>query len=81
MSNLLTNDSIKDSVIQIINKELKKFFNIGNDRRVNQLLRENYWTDMLQTLVDFGNSRFLKNFKYRLEMEEMKDIQDDYDSK
>jgi hypothetical protein len=76
MTSIATNENIKHSVIHIINKELKKFFNIGNDR-VNQLLQENYWTDVLQTLVDFGNSRFQKNFRYRLEMEEVNDIQDD----
>jgi hypothetical protein len=76
MSNLVTNENIKDSVIHIIDKEIKKIFNTGNDR-VNLILQENYWTDVLQYLVDFGNSRFLKNFRYRLEMEEVNDIQND----
>jgi hypothetical protein len=76
MSIIVTNGDIKDSVIHILNRELKKFFNTGNDT-VNQVLQENLWTDVLQTLIDFGNSRFLKNFQYRLEMEERIDIQDE----
>jgi hypothetical protein len=75
MSSIVTNGNIKGSLVHIINKEIKKI-NTGNDR-VSLILQENYWTDVLQCLVDFGNSRFLKNFRYRLEMEEVNDIQND----
>jgi hypothetical protein len=34
---------------------------------------ETQWTDKLQRLVDLGNSKFLKNFKLKLEMYEDND--------
>ena len=37
---------------------------------VQQLILETQWTDFLQSLVDFGNKHYLKNFQYSLVMEE-----------
>ena len=36
-----------------------------------QVALECEWTDYLQRLVDFGNTAILKNFHFRLEMEEV----------
>jgi hypothetical protein len=68
MTDILPDQNLKYSVIHIIEKELKQAFNL--DDRVSQILIENRWTDFLQTLVDLGNTNFLRNFRYRLEMEE-----------
>lgn len=40
-------------------------------RTAEQVALECEWTDYLQRLVDFGNTAILKNFHYRLEMEEV----------
>jgi hypothetical protein len=37
--------------------------------KVDKLIIETRWTDFLQSLVEFGNSKLLENFQYRLEME------------
>ena len=35
-----------------------------------QVVLECEWTDYLQRIVDFGNKAILRNFHYRLEMED-----------
>jgi hypothetical protein len=45
-------------------------FTLKNLRTAEQVALECEWTDYLQRLVDFGNTAILKNFHYRLEMEE-----------
>jgi hypothetical protein len=71
VNNVLSNDNIKRSVIHIINKQLKELFFINTEQNgVNQLQLETYWTDFLQTIVDLGNGKILKNFRLSLEMEE-----------
>jgi hypothetical protein len=70
MTDIPLNQNIKYSVIHIIDKELKQLFKVEQNRVVSEILLENRWTDFLQTLVDFGNTSFLRNFQFRLEMEE-----------
>lgn len=36
---------------------------------VQQLNLENWWTDRVQKLIDYGNKHYLRNFSLRLEME------------
>jgi hypothetical protein len=36
---------------------------------VDQLNLETWWTDHIQSLIDFGNRRYLGSFSLRLEME------------
>jgi hypothetical protein len=43
---------------------------LKNLTSAEQVVLECEWTDYLQRLVDFGNTAILKNFHYRLEMEE-----------
>jgi hypothetical protein len=43
---------------------------LKNLTSAEQVVAECEWTDHLQRLVDFGNTAILKNFRYRLEMEE-----------
>ena len=43
---------------------------LKNLSSAEQVVLECEWTDYLQRLVDFGNTAILKNFHYRLEMEE-----------
>jgi hypothetical protein len=70
MTDIPLNQNIKYSVIHIIDKELKQLFKVEQNRVVSEILLENRWTDFLQTLVDFGNTSFLRNLQFRLEMEE-----------
>jgi hypothetical protein len=41
------------------------------DSKAKQVILECKWTDLLQRLIDFGNSYILKSFHLRLEMEEV----------
>jgi hypothetical protein len=62
------------------NLEDKSFHRTATDIRkrteVEQLNLETQWTDFLQSLVDFGNKHYLRNFSLRLEME----VNDDNDA-
>jgi hypothetical protein len=71
MNNIISNNNIKRSLIHIVNKQLKEPFFINTEQNgANQLQLETYWTDFLQTIVDLGNGKILKNFRLSLEMEE-----------
>ena len=59
-------------IYKIIDTHENKAFHSLDKRqfgKVDQIIIEIHWTDFLQTLVEFGNSKLLKNFQYRLEME------------
>ena len=43
---------------------------LKNLTSAEQVVLECEWTDYLQRIVDFGNVAILKNFHYRLEMED-----------
>ena len=51
---------------------LSATFNVRlrNLTSAEQVVLECEWTDYLQRIVDLGNTAILKNFRYRLEMEE-----------
>jgi len=46
-----------------------------NLSEADQIVIETQWTDKLQRSIDLGNSKFLKNFKLRLEMDDDNDSQ------
>jgi hypothetical protein len=58
--------SLSDSIISDLTEYIKPLSNSGPA----QIVLECEWTDFVQRLVEFGNTAFLKNFKYRLTMEE-----------
>jgi len=43
---------------------------LKNLTSAEQVVLECEWTDYLQRIVDFGNTGILRNFHYRLEMED-----------
>jgi hypothetical protein len=43
---------------------------LKNLTSAEQVVLECEWTDYLQRIVDLGNTAILKNFRYKLEMEE-----------
>jgi hypothetical protein len=45
-------------------------FTLKNLSSAEQVVIECEWTDYLQRIVDFGNTAILRNFHYRLEMED-----------
>ena len=51
---------------------LSATFNVRlrNLTSAEQVVLECEWTDYLQRIVDFGNKAILRNFRYRLEMED-----------
>ena len=54
----------KDILSATFNVRLK------NLTSAEQVVLECEWTDYLQRIVDFGNKAILRNFRYRLEMED-----------
>ena len=53
----------------------KSFLRTKNLSEADQIVIETQWTDKLQRSIDLGNSKFLKNFKLRLEMDDDNDSQ------
>ena len=43
---------------------------LNNLTSPEQIVLECRWTDFVQRLVEFGNAVILKNFEYRLQMED-----------
>jgi len=60
---MISNTNINIEILKLFALEKRKF------GQVDQIIIETRWTEFLQSLVEFGNSKLLENFQYRLEME------------
>jgi hypothetical protein len=59
----------KEGQLQPNFKTAKEILEEEKTQKAKQVISETEYTNALQTLVHFGNSNLLKNFKLRLEMD------------
>jgi hypothetical protein len=62
-----------ETLADLQNKILRRAAKIQKLAEIEQINLENEWTEFIKNMVDYGNTHYLKNFSYRLEM-----VVDDY---
>jgi hypothetical protein len=63
--NILTNEQLSQLIVVII----KKIEQTAKKGGANKVIGERQWTEVIQTLVEYGNMHILRSFKYCLQME------------
>lgn len=65
-------DDLKD-IMRTVCVRLDSHFSSKQDSEANQIGRELRFTELLQSLVEYGNKNILKNFQFRVLMEDETD--------
>jgi hypothetical protein len=63
----------KMTIDELLNKVKNKYLGAFSSKKITpaqQMISENEWTEDLLQFVHFGNTHVLKNFRYRLVMED-----------
>jgi|GEM_PF-3485226 len=71
---VIDNSAAQDKCFEDILRDFQKFHSsytsAGQISDTYKIVRESEWTDLLMTILSYGNSHILSNFNYRLEMED-----------
>jgi hypothetical protein len=63
--NILTNEQLS-KLVEII---IEKIEQTAKKSGANKIIGERQWTEVIQTLIEYGNVHILRSFKFHLQME------------